>query len=99
MPCAYLNQWIETHLLAVANQPEPVRHAAVLDGWRRDLADRLRAAVRSVGSLTEVMALSGIATAEMAMADLGLAVRLGSGVAAAQEHFRLGAAYARQKAA
>ncbi|AMS45331.1 L-aspartate--glyoxylate aminotransferase BhcA [Aminobacter aminovorans] len=52
-----------------------------------------------LGSLTEVMALSGIATAEMAMADLGLAVRLGSGVAAAQEHFRLGAAYARQKAA
>ena len=52
-----------------------------------------------LGSLTEGMALSGIATAEMAMADLGLAVRLGSGVAAAQEHFRLGAAYARQKAA
>lgn len=52
-----------------------------------------------LGSLTEVMALSGIATAEMAMADLGLAIRLGSGVAAAQEHYRLGAVYARQKAA
>ena len=41
-----------------------------------------------LGSLTDVMALSGIACAEMAMADLGLPVRLGSGVAAAQEHYR-----------
>ncbi|WP_298934569.1 L-aspartate--glyoxylate aminotransferase BhcA [uncultured Ruegeria sp.] len=41
-----------------------------------------------LGSLTDVMTLSGIATAEMCMADLGLDVRLGSGVAAAQEYFR-----------
>jgi DNA ligase-1 len=34
-----LAEWIETHLLAVANQPEPVRHAAVLDGWRQLTAD------------------------------------------------------------
>lgn len=34
-----LAEWIETHLLAVANQPEPVRHAAVLDGWRQLPAD------------------------------------------------------------
>ncbi|PZR51587.1 MAG: serine--glyoxylate aminotransferase, partial [Stutzerimonas stutzeri] len=53
-----------------------------------------------LGSLTEAMALSGIATAEMAMADLGLPVRLGSGVAAAQEHYlRGGAGGIRQKAA
>ncbi|PKP74929.1 MAG: serine--glyoxylate aminotransferase [Alphaproteobacteria bacterium HGW-Alphaproteobacteria-6] len=44
-----------------------------------------------LGSLTDVMALSGIATAEMVMADLGLGVRLGSGVAAAQEYYRHGA--------
>lgn len=44
-----------------------------------------------LGSLTEVMALSGIATAEMVMADLGLPVRLGSGVAAAQDFYRHGA--------
>jgi len=37
-----------------------------------------------LGSLTDVMALSGIATAEMVMADLGLEITLGSGVAAAQ---------------
>ncbi|WP_425100719.1 L-aspartate--glyoxylate aminotransferase BhcA [Tropicibacter sp. S64] len=41
-----------------------------------------------LGSLTDVMALSGIATAEMVMADLGLPIALGSGVAAAQEHYR-----------
>jgi alanine-glyoxylate transaminase / serine-glyoxylate transaminase / serine-pyruvate transaminase len=41
-----------------------------------------------LGSLTDVMMLSGLATAEMCMADLGLNIRLGAGVAAAQEHFR-----------
>lgn len=43
-----------------------------------------------LGSLTEVMALSGIATAEMCMVDLGLDIELGSGVAAAQEYYRYG---------
>lgn len=41
-----------------------------------------------LGSITDVMALSGIATAEMAMVDLGLPITLGSGVAAAQEYYR-----------
>lgn len=41
-----------------------------------------------LGSLTDVMALSGIATAEMVMADLGLNITLGSGVAAAQDYYR-----------
>ena len=41
-----------------------------------------------LGSLTDVMALSGIATAEMCMVDLGLDITLGSGVAAAQAHYR-----------
>lgn len=41
-----------------------------------------------LGSLTEAMALAGIATAEMAMADLGLSIKLGSGVAAAQAYYR-----------
>ncbi len=41
-----------------------------------------------LGSMTDVMALSGIATAEMCMADLGLNVPLGSGVAAAQDFYR-----------
>ncbi|MDH3264515.1 MAG: serine--glyoxylate aminotransferase, partial [Paracoccaceae bacterium] len=41
-----------------------------------------------LGSLTEVMMLAGIATAEMAMTDLGFPITLGSGVAAAQEFYR-----------
>lgn len=43
-----------------------------------------------LGSLTDVMALSGLATAEMAMVDLGMSIQLGSGVAAAQEFYRTG---------
>lgn len=41
-----------------------------------------------LGSLTDVMMLSGLATAEMCMVDLGLDIELGSGVAAAQEYYR-----------
>ena len=51
-----------------------------------------------LGSLTDVMALSGIAAAEMTMADLGFPITLGSGVAAAQDYYRDTAA-AMQKAA
>jgi alanine-glyoxylate transaminase/serine-glyoxylate transaminase/serine-pyruvate transaminase len=41
-----------------------------------------------LGSLTEVMVLSGLATIEMAMADLNYPIELGTGVAAAQEYYR-----------
>lgn len=41
-----------------------------------------------LGSLTDVMMLSGLATVEMCMVDLGLDVTLGSGVAAAQQVYR-----------
>jgi alanine-glyoxylate transaminase/serine-glyoxylate transaminase/serine-pyruvate transaminase len=51
-----------------------------------------------LGSLTDVMALSGLATAEMVMADLGFPITLGSGVAAAQDYYR-GTVPALQKAA
>ena len=43
-----------------------------------------------LGQLTDALALSGIATAEMVMADLGLDIELGSGVAAAQSVYRHG---------
>jgi alanine-glyoxylate transaminase / serine-glyoxylate transaminase / serine-pyruvate transaminase len=43
-----------------------------------------------LGSLTDVMTLSGIATAEMVMADLGMQIKLGAGVAAAQAVYRSG---------
>ena len=43
-----------------------------------------------LGSLTDAMMLSGLGVAEMVMVDLGLPITLGSGVAAAQEHYRHG---------
>ncbi|MEP1520461.1 L-aspartate--glyoxylate aminotransferase BhcA [Ascidiaceihabitans sp.] len=52
-----------------------------------------------LGSLTDVMMLSGLATAEMCMADLGLDIKLGSGVAAAQEYYRANPAAAIKDAA
>ncbi len=51
-----------------------------------------------LGSLTDVMMLSGIATAEMCMVDLGLDIKLGSGVAAAQEFYRSDHARAKKNA-
>ena len=52
-----------------------------------------------VGMLTDVLALAGIATAEMCMADLGWPVTLGAGVAAAQDYYRNSGAAAARKAA
>jgi alanine-glyoxylate transaminase / serine-glyoxylate transaminase / serine-pyruvate transaminase len=52
-----------------------------------------------LGSLTDSMMLSGLATVEMAMVDLGLPVKLGSGVAAAQEIYRAGGVSAKRAAA
>lgn len=43
-----------------------------------------------LGMLTDAMMLSGLATVEMVMVDLGLDITLGSGVAAAQNYYRLG---------
>ena len=52
-----------------------------------------------LGSLTDVMTLSGLATAEMCMVDLGLDIKLGSGVAAAQEYYRANPAITQKDAA
>jgi alanine-glyoxylate transaminase / serine-glyoxylate transaminase / serine-pyruvate transaminase len=41
-----------------------------------------------LGSLTDVMALSGLSAIEMAMADLDYPVEPGSGVIAAQRYYR-----------
>ncbi|MFT7439656.1 MAG: alanine-glyoxylate transaminase/serine-glyoxylate transaminase/serine-pyruvate transaminase [Sulfitobacter sp.] len=51
-----------------------------------------------LGMLTDAMMLSGLATVEMVMVDLGLDVKLGSGVAAAQEFYRRGAGATKQAA-
>ena len=52
-----------------------------------------------LGAMTDVMALSGIATVEMAMADLGYPVELGSGTRATQEFYRRTARPALREAA
>jgi alanine-glyoxylate transaminase / serine-glyoxylate transaminase / serine-pyruvate transaminase len=52
-----------------------------------------------LGMLTDVMVLSGLAGIEMAMADLDYPIRLGAGVAAAQDHFRATRAQALKSAA
>jgi len=52
-----------------------------------------------LGSLTKTMALSGIATVEMAMKDLGYPIELGSGVAAAQSYYQEKVVTAQSKAA
>ena len=52
-----------------------------------------------LGSLTDVMVISGLGAIEMAMADLNYPITLGSGVAAAQEYYRSTHAPAVQSAA
>lgn len=52
-----------------------------------------------LGSLTDAMMLSGLGVAEMVMVDLGLDVKLGSGVAAAQDFYRHGAQTGKSAAA
>jgi alanine-glyoxylate transaminase/serine-glyoxylate transaminase/serine-pyruvate transaminase len=52
-----------------------------------------------LGALTDVMVLAGLATVEMAMADLEYPIKLGSGVAAAQDYFRTSRAAAMRAAA
>lgn len=52
-----------------------------------------------LGSLTDVMVLSGLATVEMAMKDLSYPIELGSGVAAAQAFYRSKRNLSEQRAA
>jgi alanine-glyoxylate transaminase/serine-glyoxylate transaminase/serine-pyruvate transaminase len=52
-----------------------------------------------LGAMSDVVMLSGLATAEMCMADLGYPIQVGSGVTAAQEYYRTRAAETQRKAA
>lgn len=52
-----------------------------------------------LGDLNELMLLGAISGAEMAMADVGIPVQLGSGVAAAQAHYRAANAAAKAEKA
>lgn len=74
------------------NATDIVTHAAETYGIAfgvglGDVADKVFR-IGHLGSLTDVMTLSGLATAEMCMVDLGIDITLGSGVAAAQDVYR-----------
>lgn len=95
--CAKEPKWYSDTVSAIL-VPEGFNGADVIDrAYRRyDLA--LGAGLSEVagklfrighlGDLNELMLLGALSGAEMAMRDVGIPVELGSGVAAAQEHFR-----------
>jgi len=55
--------------------------------WRSKVAGKLFR-IGHLGDLNDLMVLGALAGAEMAMRDVGIDLTLGSGVAAAQMHFR-----------
>ena len=65
------------------------RYNLALGAGLSEVAGRLFR-IGHLGDLNELMLLGAIAGAEMAMRDTGIEVELGSGVAAAQAHFRGG---------
>jgi alanine-glyoxylate transaminase/serine-glyoxylate transaminase/serine-pyruvate transaminase len=87
-PCAARPEWYSDTVTAVV-VPEGCNGTEVAGKVFR---------IGHLGSLTEPMMLSGLATAEMCMADLGWPVRLGSGVSAAQDYWRHGTAAQRAAA-
>jgi alanine-glyoxylate transaminase/serine-glyoxylate transaminase/serine-pyruvate transaminase len=106
-PCAARPEWYSDTVTAVVvpegcNGTDLVKLAA--DGYGMAFGVGLGEVAGKVfrighlGSLTEPMMLSGLATAEMCMADLGWPVRLGSGVSAAQDYWRHGTAAQRAAA-
>jgi alanine-glyoxylate transaminase/serine-glyoxylate transaminase/serine-pyruvate transaminase len=106
--CAQRPEWYSDTVSAIRtpdgfNATSIVEHAATAYGvaFGTGLGEVAGKAFRigHLGSMTDVMALSGIATAEMVMADLGLPIALGSGVAAAQEVYRSGSGRAQKDAA
>ncbi len=98
-PCAVKPEWYSDTVTAVVvpegcNGTDLVRVAAESYGMAfgvglGEVAGKVFR-IGHLGMLTEPLMLSGLATAEMCMADLGWPIRLGSGVAAAQEFWRHG---------
>jgi alanine-glyoxylate transaminase/serine-glyoxylate transaminase/serine-pyruvate transaminase len=98
-PCAIAPELYSNTVTAIRtpqgfNASDVVSHAAKHYGMAfgtglGDVAGKVFR-IGHLGMLTDAMALSGIATAEMCMADLGLDITLGSGVAAAQNVYRVG---------
>jgi alanine-glyoxylate transaminase/serine-glyoxylate transaminase/serine-pyruvate transaminase len=95
--CAKEPKWYSNTVSAVMVPPN-VNGAEVIDvAFRRynlalgaglaQLAGKLFR-IGHLGDLNDLMVLGALAGAEMAMRDVGINVQLGSGVAAAQAHFR-----------
>ncbi|TNF65287.1 MAG: serine--glyoxylate aminotransferase, partial [Rhodobacteraceae bacterium] len=107
-PCANRPEWYSNSVTAIRtpagfDATRIVTHAADVYGVAfgvglGEVAGKVFR-IGHLGMLTDVLALAGIATAEMAMADLGLPVKLGSGVAAAQDFYRATPAPAQKAAA
>jgi len=64
------------------------RYGLSLGGGLSEVAGKVFR-IGHLGDLNELMLLSAIAGSEMAMRDLGVPVEAGSGVAAAEEHYRV----------
>src|SRR5699024_11925872 len=90
-PAEYSNTVTAVRVPYGFDSGELVRHAyekyrVSFGGGLGDVAGKVYR-IGHLGDMTDVMALSGLATAEMAMHDLGYPIELGSGVAAAQRYY------------
>jgi alanine-glyoxylate transaminase/serine-glyoxylate transaminase/serine-pyruvate transaminase len=95
--CAKEPKW-ESDTVTAIMVPEGINGAHVIDVAFRRYNLALGAGLSKVagklfrighlGDLNELMLLGALAGAEMAMADVGITVKLGSGVGAAQEYWR-----------
>jgi alanine-glyoxylate transaminase / serine-glyoxylate transaminase / serine-pyruvate transaminase len=95
--CAKEPKWYSNTVSAVM-VPSKINGADVIDAAFRRYNLALGAGLSQVagklfrighlGDLNDLMVLGALAGAEMAMRDVGIDVKLGSGVAAAQAHFR-----------
>jgi len=96
-PCAKEPQWYSDTVTAIV-VPPGFNGADVIDAAFRRYNLSLGAGLSQVagkvfrighlGDLNDLMVIGAIAGAEMAMRDIGIDIQLGSGVAAAQAHFR-----------
>ena len=74
------------------------RYNLALGGGLSQVAGKLFR-IGHLGDLNELMCLAAITGAEMAMRDIGIDVKPGSGAAAAEEHYRMADAASLEKAA
>ncbi len=96
-PCAKEPKWYSDTVTAIVVPPQYnaveviktayVRYNLSLGAGLSQLAGKVFR-IGHLGDLNELMLLGAISGAEMAMADVGIPVTLGSGVAAAQAHYR-----------